>query len=167
MQMDCHKPIRKNVSFNKLVDVKEFDKEENSTQIHTVAKQKIKEINGLSFVSFIVDNIVYNYFNVQNIKTVSDVGNSLNKSFDIFVSLNPDTNYVLRKKFIICVKNMIQLTCDKISEIVSHDSHDSHDSHGISIICKGGGRGMQVCDIHIPHMKKLTNLLSDFIDSIE
>jgi hypothetical protein len=154
--------IRKNVSFNQLVDVKEFDEEEDSTQIHTMENQKIKEIDGLSLVSFIIDDIIYNYFNVHNIKTIYDVEESLHKSFEMFISINPDTTDVLDKESIICVKNMIQLTCDKINE-----KNLQEPNGGVFIIRTGGGRGNKLCKIHIPHIQKLISLINEFIENIE
>jgi hypothetical protein len=157
-----HKKNRKKVSFNKSVDVREFDSEEDVTCIYQITSREIKEFNGLTLLSHIVDNIVHDYFDMQNIKTVCDIERSLNRGFDMFVSANPETVDILNKDLIVNVENMVQCICDKISEAVLHNPNCS-----IYVINTGGGRGAQIQSIHIPHMRRLADLIARFVDSIE
>ena len=154
--------LRKNVSFNELVDVIEFDDEENATCIYSTKKQEIKKFNGIPLTPYIVDNIINDYFDVHNIKTVDDVEQSLNRSFDMFILANPDATDVLSKEIIVNVKNIIQDACTKISDIALHNPEKC-----ICVVNNGGSRGSQISSAHIPHMKRLIHLITCFIDIID
>ena len=149
------KKIKRTVSFNNTVDIKEFNLEDNIIQESSILKEDIKTVDGISLVSYIVDNIMYDYFQIQHITTVYDVAKSIENSFDKYTKMNSDAVITLNREIVLEVKNYIERTCDKINNTSPYEN--------IPVLNSGGGRGVRLQMVNMAHLYKLISFIDKFM----
>lgn len=149
------KETRKKVSFSETVYVKEFNLEHNITKESPILKEPIKQIDGVSMIAYIVENLVNDYFNVKCVTNTYDIALSIQNSFDKYTRIHSSIVITLTTEMILDVQKYIEIIYNKIKNISPHEN--------IPVLCYGGGLGLRLQLIHATYLSVLVCLIEDFV----